>query len=404
MMPFSIIVLAHRGAGPTNRYASVYKKKLPARTEPYYNGHILPENSLSAIEHALKHGADGFEVDVINSADGVPMVIHDLELARNVDGYHYWDDEQQQNILGNVSDYTCEELQKNFTIGNNERIPTLDEVIQLTLKYNNQYRAQHGHNIIINVEFKEDPDVAESTYSLIKQYIDDPECPLIAEDFLFNSFDIEPLRRIKAFDSRMRTSLGTVTKTLFGEITKPGWLPLKKDYQDSAMRTLTGYTQSLKLDGLDFITSDIEDELMQLCNNNNTFITATTNEIRLRIEAKRKNSIEQYWSEFEREKKEVRRILALAKKNDITIYYKANTPGHMRQYLEKLKNILHFVDEVKKQLEKCDAVYDKSKQRLFSSAAKHLREYAVDADNKEDDIGRELANMYANTLQRYRHN
>ncbi|CAN5566396.1 glycerophosphodiester phosphodiesterase family protein [soil metagenome] len=41
-----------------------------------------PENTLRAFRLALEHGADGVELDVQPSADGVPVVIHDATLER----------------------------------------------------------------------------------------------------------------------------------------------------------------------------------------------------------------------------------------------------------------------------------------------------------------------------------
>ncbi|HYW07014.1 MAG TPA: glycerophosphodiester phosphodiesterase family protein, partial [Longimicrobium sp.] len=44
-----------------------------------------PENTLRAFRLARDHGADGVELDVQPSADGVPVVIHDLTLDRTTD-------------------------------------------------------------------------------------------------------------------------------------------------------------------------------------------------------------------------------------------------------------------------------------------------------------------------------
>jgi glycerophosphoryl diester phosphodiesterase len=45
-----------------------------------------PENTLLAFELAAKQGADGIELDVHLSADGVPVVIHDARLERTTSG------------------------------------------------------------------------------------------------------------------------------------------------------------------------------------------------------------------------------------------------------------------------------------------------------------------------------
>jgi glycerophosphoryl diester phosphodiesterase len=46
-----------------------------------------PENTLAAFRRALEVGADGIELDVHLSADGVPVVIHDDTLERTTDGH-----------------------------------------------------------------------------------------------------------------------------------------------------------------------------------------------------------------------------------------------------------------------------------------------------------------------------
>ena len=43
---------------------------------------LAPENTLAAFEHGLRVGADGLELDVHLSADGVPVVVHDPTLDR----------------------------------------------------------------------------------------------------------------------------------------------------------------------------------------------------------------------------------------------------------------------------------------------------------------------------------
>jgi glycerophosphoryl diester phosphodiesterase len=60
-------------------------------TPPLVLGHRgapreLPENTFGSFRRALEHGADGVELDVQRSADGVPVVIHDLTLDRTTDG------------------------------------------------------------------------------------------------------------------------------------------------------------------------------------------------------------------------------------------------------------------------------------------------------------------------------
>lgn len=87
------------------------------------SGHA-PENTLPAFELAYLMGADGIELDVQLSKDGIPVVIHDERIDRVSDG------------VGNVRDYTLEELRRfnmnqQFPAYGRVGIPTLSEVYDL---------------------------------------------------------------------------------------------------------------------------------------------------------------------------------------------------------------------------------------------------------------------------------
>lgn len=75
-----------------------------------------PENTLRAVERAIKMGADFVEVDVRKSKDNKLVIMHDPDVNRTTDGN------------GFVKDYTIQELKK-LDAGKGETIPTLDEVI-----------------------------------------------------------------------------------------------------------------------------------------------------------------------------------------------------------------------------------------------------------------------------------
>jgi|YNPMSStandDraft_1061717.scaffolds.fasta_scaffold00007_9 glycerophosphoryl diester phosphodiesterase len=84
-----------------------------------------PENTLEAFRQAIDCGAKLVEADIQITKDNVPIVFHDDELGRTVSG------------TGLIAEYTYEEL-KNFSAGiwfnkkyENEKIPTLDELIEL---------------------------------------------------------------------------------------------------------------------------------------------------------------------------------------------------------------------------------------------------------------------------------
>jgi glycerophosphoryl diester phosphodiesterase len=75
----------------------------PARPRPIVYAHrggsaLRPENTLESFEHGLSLGADGLELDVHLSRDGIVVVHHDETLERTTNG------------RGRVADYTAEEL------------------------------------------------------------------------------------------------------------------------------------------------------------------------------------------------------------------------------------------------------------------------------------------------------
>lgn len=78
----------------------------------------LPENTLSAFGRAIEVQADGIELDVHLSADGVPVVIHDETVERTTNG------------SGEVAAQTVAELQE-LDAGGSQPIPTLKEVLDL---------------------------------------------------------------------------------------------------------------------------------------------------------------------------------------------------------------------------------------------------------------------------------
>jgi len=84
---------------------------------------LAPENTLTAFRKALELGADGVELDVRLSADGVPVVIHDATVDATTAG------------SGRVSSLAVSEL-KGLDAGSSfdpvfkdEQIPTLAEVL-----------------------------------------------------------------------------------------------------------------------------------------------------------------------------------------------------------------------------------------------------------------------------------
>ena len=80
-------------------------------------GHA-PENTLAGLRAALAIGADGIEIDVQASADGVPVLMHDLAVDRTTGG------------KGDLSSFTAEQLATLDAGG--EPVPTFARALELT--------------------------------------------------------------------------------------------------------------------------------------------------------------------------------------------------------------------------------------------------------------------------------
>jgi glycerophosphoryl diester phosphodiesterase len=99
----------------------------------------VPENTMAAFQAALEFGADGVELDVHLTADGVPVVIHNASVDATTDGH------------GFVNDMTLAEVQS-LDAGcrfpgdaryAGQHVPTLEEVLQ-----------SFAGRLLINIELK----------------------------------------------------------------------------------------------------------------------------------------------------------------------------------------------------------------------------------------------------------
>ena len=79
-----------------------------------------PENTLRAFQRAIEQGAQMIELDLDQTADGHVIVIHDATLERTT------------NMRGRVAELSLAEIRK-ADAGKGERVPVLDETLDLTL-------------------------------------------------------------------------------------------------------------------------------------------------------------------------------------------------------------------------------------------------------------------------------
>ena len=137
-----------------------------------------PENTLEAFALAVRQGADGIELDVQLSSDGIPVVIHDETIDRVTEKTGY------------VKDYTLQELKElivlkdKFPEYGQSKIPTLKEVLE-TVK---------PSGIQVNIELKTGiywyPDIEKKVAEIVEE-------TGMKEKIIYSSFNHYSVQRIK---------------------------------------------------------------------------------------------------------------------------------------------------------------------------------------------------------------
>lgn len=143
------------------------------------------ENTMAAFKEALHLGADGLEIDVQITSDGIPVVLHDPGLQR---------------VAGRrrpVSSLAWSELE-HIRIGKRfwrlfmgSRVPSLRETVSFCLL----------HNIALNIELKET--VIANPESL-NEILD---MAALLDQVHFSSFDYGILQRVRELEPKMETAL-----------------------------------------------------------------------------------------------------------------------------------------------------------------------------------------------------
>ncbi len=137
-----------------------------------------PENTLEAFALAIRQGADGIELDVQLSSDGIPVVIHDETVDRVTEK------------TGWVKDYTLKEL-KELTVLKDKfpgyaqsKIPTLKEVLE----------AVKPSGIQVNIELKTGiywyPEIEKKVAEIV-------EATGMKEKVIYSSFNHYSIQKIK---------------------------------------------------------------------------------------------------------------------------------------------------------------------------------------------------------------
>lgn len=127
-----------------------------------------PENTLAAFELAYEQGANGIELDVKLSADGIPVVFHDPTLDRTTNG------------SGALVDFDLAAL-KELDAGGGEKIPTLAEVFESV-----------GQKLFINIELTNYTTPNDALVEEVLAVINDHD---MQDRILFSSFHAHTLKK-----------------------------------------------------------------------------------------------------------------------------------------------------------------------------------------------------------------
>ncbi len=146
-----------------------------------------PENTLPAFELAEVLGADGIELDVQLSKDGVPVVIHDERIDRVSDG------------AGNVRDYTLEEL-RGFNM--NQKFPAYGHVVMPTLS--EVYDLVKRTDLVVNLELKNSVVFYEGMEELVLELAREKR---LEDRVIYSSFNHYSMRKLKKLDPSARVAL-----------------------------------------------------------------------------------------------------------------------------------------------------------------------------------------------------
>ncbi len=133
-----------------------------------------PENTLAAIEIAIRQGAYRVELDVRHTRDGHIVLMHDETVDRTTDG------------SGRVADLTLEEVQR-LHAGGTEPVPTLEEVL----------RIARGRCKLL-IEIKEER-IADEVVRLIER-------SRMAEECAISSFHEGELLRVRELAPEIETA------------------------------------------------------------------------------------------------------------------------------------------------------------------------------------------------------
>lgn len=171
--------------------------KTPFITSHRGSSYYAPENTMLAIEYAVRDLSDYVEIDVQETKDGEIIIIHDLSLKRTT------------GVNKKVHEVTYDEI-KNLDAGKwfdknlqDATIPTLDEVLDYC-----------KGKIKLNIEikgYKYAKHLEEKVVEKIKEHNMEKDC-------FVSSFNYESLKKVKELSNEIKT--GYIVSSGYGDFSK----------------------------------------------------------------------------------------------------------------------------------------------------------------------------------------
>ncbi len=154
---------------------------------------MYPENTLRAFEGAIEVGADLVELDVRLTADGVPVILHDLDVSITTDG------------RGLVHEMTLAEIKRlDASTGRTEReeVPTLREALELL-----------SGRVGVNLEIKnlpEEPSFDSPAEAVVEKTLSTLHDVAFSGPVVLCSFNWLSIERVRELDPSLPTGFLSV--------------------------------------------------------------------------------------------------------------------------------------------------------------------------------------------------
>ncbi|KAK0142010.1 Glycerophosphodiester phosphodiesterase 1 [Merluccius polli] len=151
-------------------------------------GHDAPENTLAAIREASKNGAEGVELDLEFTSDGVPILMHDETVDRTTNG----SGPLSQISFSELSKFDAAAKHRLSEKFSGERIPTLEEAVEECIKL----------QLSIYFDVKGHPDEAAAALGHLYR-----KHPVLYNTSIVCSFEPKVIYRMRQTDPEVVTAL-----------------------------------------------------------------------------------------------------------------------------------------------------------------------------------------------------